>query len=99
MSLLLAVSDAECECTECGKKIARGQSVCFDSNDYRFVRHENCSGFFTARITKEKIILPWTCPHCSQSNAETKSELIKNFGLRKMSDGTIRNQSWCRECR
>ena len=46
-----------------------------------------------------KVILPWTCPHCDKTKAITHSELIENFGLRKMSDGTIRNQSWCRICR
>lgn len=99
MSLLLAVSDSECNCTECGKHIACGQNVCYDSNDYRFVKHENCFKFFTEQNSKEKIILPWTCTHCSQVKAGSRSELIKNFGLRKMSDGTVRNQSWCRECR
>ena len=40
--LIVAVSDSECDCTECGKKIARGQNVCYDSNDYRFAAHSEC---------------------------------------------------------
>ena len=46
-----------------------------------------------------RIILPWICPNCKKSSASTISELIKNFGLRIMGNGTTRNQSWCRECR
>ena len=46
-----------------------------------------------------KVTLPWTCPNCEKTNAITQPELVENFGLRKMSDGTIRNQSWCRRCR
>ena len=97
--LIVAVSDSEYDCTECGKHIARGQNVCYDSNDYRFVKHENCSEFSAGQLSREKIVLPWTCPHCNQVEAGSRSELIKYFGLRKMSDGTVRNQSWCRECR
>ena len=46
-----------------------------------------------------KITLPWVCPHCENTKAIIFSELIEKFGLRKMSNGTIRNQSWCRSCR
>jgi len=46
-----------------------------------------------------KIVLPWVCPHCKNTKAIIFSELIEKFGLRKMSNGTIRNQSWCRSCR
>ena len=46
-----------------------------------------------------RIILPWTCPNCKKSSASIISELIQNFGLRTMGNGTVRNQSWCRECR
>ena len=38
-------------------------------------------------------------PHCENTKAIIFSELIEKFGLRKMSNGTIRNQSWCRSCR
>ncbi len=34
-----------------------------------------------------------TCPHCG----ETKP--AEDFGFRRMGDGTVRNQSWCRACR
>lgn len=36
------------------------------------------------------------CPHCG------KEKPISEFGFRKMEkgdDGTVRNQSWCKECR
>ena len=33
------------------------------------------------------------CPHCG------KIKPLSEFGFRKMKDGTIRNQSWCKECR
>lgn len=33
------------------------------------------------------------CPHCH------KKKLLSAFGLRKMSNGVVRNQSWCCECR
>lgn len=47
---------------------------------------------------KYRINLPGICPHCGVS-VETLDGLITKFGLRKMSDDTIRNQSWCRICR
>ena len=28
-----------------------------------------------------------------------KKKPISEFGYRKMGDGTIRNQSWCKDCR
>ena len=46
-----------------------------------------------------KIILPWRCPNCNKTNANTREELEEKFGMRKMADGVIRNQSWCRRCR
>lgn len=33
------------------------------------------------------------CPNCNQEKH------LDEFGFRQMSDGTIRNQSWCSECR
>ena len=33
------------------------------------------------------------CPKCG------KEKPLSDFGYRKMSDGTIRNQSWCKDCR
>ena len=50
------------------------------------------------RDSKFKTILPWSCPNCEKI-ANTQAELIENFGLRKMEDGIIRNQSWCKNCR
>lgn len=34
-----------------------------------------------------------TCPKCE------KEKPIKDFGYRKMENGQVRNQSWCRKCR
>ena len=33
------------------------------------------------------------CPNC------VKEKPISDFGYRKMANGQIRNQSWCRDCR
>ena len=33
------------------------------------------------------------CPNCE------KEKPISDFGYREMGDGTIRNQSWCKDCR
>lgn len=33
------------------------------------------------------------CPHCGQEKP------LSDFGYRAMGDGTVRNQSWCIECR
>ena len=33
------------------------------------------------------------CPHCGEEKP------LSDFGYRNMGDGTIRNQSWCKECR
>jgi hypothetical protein len=38
------------------------------------------------------------CPHCSKT-ATGLDSIIKNFGLRNMSDGVTRVQSWCKDCR
>ena len=46
-----------------------------------------------------KIILPWKCPSCNIIKANTREELEEKFGLRRMQDGIVRNQSWCRGCR
>lgn len=39
-----------------------------------------------------------SCPNCTKT-ATSYDEIIRNFGLRNMGDGTIRVQSWCKECR
>jgi hypothetical protein len=49
-----------------------------------------------------KITLPHKCPKCGiEANNET--ELREKFGLRTMTsksgDKTVRNQSWCKDCR
>ena len=33
------------------------------------------------------------CPKCGEEKP------ISDFGFRKMGNGTVRNQSWCKECR
>ena len=46
---------------------------------------------------------PTYCPNGDCSNHGLHShgldEILNNFGLRNMSDGTVRVQSWCRNCR
>lgn len=41
---------------------------------------------------------PTMCPHCGQS-ASGLVMIQSVFGMRNMGDGTIRVQSWCKECR
>lgn len=33
------------------------------------------------------------CPHCGEEKP------LSDFGYRDMGNGTIRNQSWCKDCR
>lgn len=33
------------------------------------------------------------CPKCG------KEKPLTEFGFRKMTNGTVRNQSWCKDCR
>lgn len=40
-----------------------------------------------------EVFLSVYCVHCQQTKP------LPAFGLRKMADGGIRNQPWCRECR
>jgi len=40
-----------------------------------------------------EVFLTLKCLKCGRMHP------LKNFGLRKMADGAIRNQPWCRECR
>ena len=49
--------------------------------------------------TQFKIILPCKCPHCNKTRANTREELEEKFGVRRMLDGIVRNQSWCKRCR
>ena len=46
-----------------------------------------------------KITLPHTCPKCNITKATTYQELETKFGFRNMGDNSMRNQSWCRDCR
>jgi len=41
---------------------------------------------------------PTSCPNCNLCSVGLDSILI-NFGLRNMGNGTVRVQSWCRNCR
>ena len=63
----------------------------------RGIIYQDAGIFYSS--SKFKITLPWICPHCKIIDAHTMPELLKNFGLRKMKNNTIRNQSWCRTCR
>jgi len=38
------------------------------------------------------------CPHCFKTAVGLDS-ILKDFGLRNMSDGVTRVQSWCKDCR
>ena len=46
---------------------------------------------------------PTSCPNtrCSKRglNSYGLHDILTNFGLRNMRDGTVRVQSWCRNCR
>ncbi len=46
-----------------------------------------------------KITLPHRCPKCEKEEAKTYQELEKKFGFRNMNKNSMRNQSWCRNCR
>ena len=48
--------------------------------------------------SKYRIAVPSTCPHCNKV-ACTLDGVVKEFGLRIMKDGSVRDQSWCNECR
>jgi len=50
-------------------------------------------------MSKGKIILPHTCPKCKKVIATTYQKLDDKFGFRNMDKNSMRNQSWCRECR
>ena len=55
-----------------------------NKNDKRPIIQEN--GYNGSEPTR-------VCPKCG------KKKPISEFGYRKMGDGTIRNQSWCKDCR
>ncbi len=57
------------------------------------------NSFLENQMTGNIIIKdPTSCPHCFVT-AMGFDEIVKDFGLRNMDDGTIRIQSWCRNCR
>jgi hypothetical protein len=68
-----------------------------NADELRESFYQVCSRTAPKRLFR--IELPWICPHCRQTIAESEDELVEEFGMRKMSNGTIRNQSWCRRCR
>jgi len=41
---------------------------------------------------------PTSCPNC-ELDASGLDSILTNFGLRNMGDGSVRVQSWCRNCR
>jgi hypothetical protein len=41
---------------------------------------------------------PTSCPNCGLG-ANGFDEILTNFGLRNMNNGSVRVQSWCRSCR
>ena len=47
---------------------------------------------------KSRIPNSTSCPQCSLIASELQT-IFDKFGLRKMNDGTIRTQSWCRNCK
>ncbi|MGI0101701.1 MAG: hypothetical protein ACREA7_03790 [Nitrosotalea sp.] len=47
---------------------------------------------------QNKVKDPATCPHCGISSSGLVS-IQSIFGMRNMDNGTLRVQSWCRECR
>jgi hypothetical protein len=49
-------------------------------------------------MSQGKITLPHKCPKCGKE-AKTYQELDEKFGFRNMNKNSMRNQSWCRECR
>ena len=56
-------------------------------------------GFDISQFTGMFIIQdPTSCPNC-ELGAGGLQDILTNFGLRNMGDGTVRVQSWCRNCR
>lgn len=43
--------------------------------------------------TGTEVLITLTCPHCG------KTKPLREFGLRKMGNGAIRNCPWCKACR
>jgi ribosomal protein S8 len=56
-------------------------------------------GFDISKFTGVFIVQdPASCPNCELTLGGLQ-EILTNFGLRNMGDGTVRVQSWCRKCR
>lgn len=49
-------------------------------------------------MSTSKIALPHKCPKCAKV-ATNYQELEERFGFRNMDKVSMRNQSWCRDCR
>ncbi|MDQ7083629.1 MAG: hypothetical protein Q9M36_01270 [Sulfurovum sp.] len=49
-------------------------------------------------MATSKITLPHKCPQCGKE-AITYQEVDEKFGFRNMDKESMRNQSWCRDCR
>ena len=54
--------------------------------------------FFTSSTKNSAILDQTTCPNCKLSVSGFASIFV-NFGLRNMGDGSVRVQSWCKNCR
>jgi hypothetical protein len=71
-------------------------------DNYRSERPELSKLLFTFDLSQFTGIFaitdPTTCPHCNLCSVGLDSILV-NFGLRNMGNGTVRVQSWCRNCR
>ncbi len=50
-------------------------------------------------MSSGQITLPHICPKCKIEIAIDYQELEKKFGFRNIDQASMRNQSWCRECR
>lgn len=62
---------------------------------YKRQKHsENIRGDRLNRISYDQT----SCPNCGKI-AEDQMSIETQFGFRNMGDGTIRVQSWCKECR
>ena len=65
-------------------KLKRGLAMFGKKNDDRpIIQSSGYNGSEPTRI----------CPNCGEEKP------LSDFGYRHMGDGTIRNQSWCKDCR
>jgi len=68
-------------------------------NNSKFHKLSNELNFDLSQFTGEFILHdPTSCPNCGL-DAKGLDDIISNFGLRNMDDGSVRVQSWCRNCR